>query len=278
MVQAKKTSTKAWLVCLIAIFGGIALALVQNKISPIITVLMEVFNINMSTAGILSTIFTFIGLIMALPAAMILKRFGPKRSGLAALLFAVLGSVVGLLTENIAVLIASRVIEGTGIGIIAVLAPTLISMWFPPEKRGLPMGIWGSWMMVSQAVLFFLGAPITHALGWQGMWMLGLVACIIAAVLFLLFVKSPPVGQSNADVESSDVKILEGIKSFSSFTLALAAACFTFCSFTFVSWVSAYWGTVTTWSVEEIGRWVAILYLVEMVYAWIIGGILNKVK
>jgi predicted MFS family arabinose efflux permease len=110
------------------------------------------------------------------------------------------------------------------------------------------------------------------------MWMLGLVACVIAAVLFLLFVKSPPVGQSHADVESSDVKILEGIKSLSSFTLALAAACFTFCSFTFVSWVSAYWDTVTTWSVEEIGRWVAILYLVEMVYAWIIGGILNKVK
>ncbi len=94
---------------------------------------------------------------MALPAAMIIKRFGPK-AGVAALAFAIVGSLIGLATDNVGVLIVSRVVEGTGIGIIAVLAPTLISMWFPPEKRGLPMGLWGSWMMVSQTILFFCAA------------------------------------------------------------------------------------------------------------------------
>ena len=278
MNATKNMSGKAWVVCLVGIFGGISLALVQNKVSPIITVLMSVFDINMSTAGLLSTIFTFVGIIMALPAAMILKRFGPKKSGVAALLFAVVGSIIGITTDNIAVLIVSRVIEGTGIGIIAVLAPSLISMWFPPEKRGFPMGIWGSWMMISQTVLFFSAAPISEAFGWQGMWGLGLGACIIAAILFLLFVESPKTEVSHANVESKEVSIIEGLKSRGSFTLAIAAACFTFCSFTFVSWISAYWGVATSWSIEEIGRWVAILYLIEMVYAWIIGGILNRVK
>ncbi len=278
MSVTRTTSAKGWAVCLVAIFGGISLALVQNKVSPIITVLMDVFGISMGTAGLLSTIFTFVGIIMALPAAMIIKRFGPKKAGVAALAFAIVGSLIGLATDNVGVLIVSRVVEGTGIGIIAVLAPTLISMWFPPEKRGLPMGLWGSWMMVSQTILFFCAAPLSGAFGWQGMWMLGLVACVLTAVLFLVFVESPAPGESFADVESSEVSIREGLKSRASFTLAIAAACFTFCSFTFVSWVSAYWGVATSWSLEEIGRWVAILYLVEMVYAWIIGGILNRVK
>lgn len=240
--------------------------------------IMEAFNISMATAGFLSTVFTLVGIIIALPAAMILKKFGPKKAGVAALLFAVVGSTIGYFSDSIGVLIASRVIEGTGIGIIAVLAPALIAMWFPPEKRGLPMGIWGSWMMVSQTVLFFSSSAIVENFSWRGMWLLGLVCCVIAAVLFIIFVESPPTVTSNADVENEKVSIIEGVKSRGSITLALAAMCFTFCTFTFVSWIAQYWGVVTDWSPVEISRWIAILFLVEIVYAWIVGAVLNKVK
>lgn len=278
MTDSRKTPAAGWAACLAAIFGGMALALLQNKLTPVMGVIMDAFGIDMATAGLLSTIFTVMGVVMALPAAGMLKKFGPRTSGLIAFACAIAGSVVGIATEDVAVLMASRVIEGTGIGIIAVLAPSVISMWFPPEKRGLPMGIWGSWMMVSQTALFFTGTAITDAWGWRGMWMLGIGVCLVAAALFAVFVKSPAPEDSFADVEADDVTVMGGLASAPQWLLALGALCYTFCCFTFANWISTYWGEVTDWGAAGVNNWVAILFLVEMVYTWIVGFVLDRVR
>lgn len=278
MTAQRKTSAKGWAACLAAIFGGMALALLQNKLTPVMNVIMEAFDIDMAMAGLLSTIFTVMGVVMALPAAGMLKKFGPRTSGLIAFACAIAGSVVGIMTENVAVMLVSRVIEGTGIGIIAVLAPSVISMWFPPEKRGLPMGIWGSWMMVSQTALFFSGTAITDAWGWRGMWMLGIIVCVVAAVFFAIFVKSPSPEENYADVESDDVTVMGGVKSAPQWILAFSALCYTFCCFTFANWISSYWIEVTDWGAASVGNWVGILFLVEMIYTWIVGAVLDRLR
>lgn len=278
MSATHKTSAKGWAACLAAIFGGMALALLQNKLTPVMNVIMDAFNIDMAMAGLLSTIFTVMGVIMALPAAGMLKKFGPRTSGLIAFACAIAGSALGIMTENVTVMLVSRVVEGTGIGIIAVLAPSVISMWFPPEKRGLPMGIWGSWMMVSQTALFFTGTLITDSWGWRGMWVLGIVVCVIAAVLFAVFVKSPDPEENYADVEAEGVTVMGGIKSLPQWLLAVSALCYTFCCFTFANWISSYWIEVTDWGAGRVGNWVGILFLVEMIYTWIVGAVLDRIR
>lgn len=278
MSTQRTTSAKGWAACLAAIFGGMSLALLQNKLTPVMNVIMDAFHIDMTMAGLLSTIFTVMGVVMALPAAGMLKKFGPKTSGLIAFACAFAGSVLGILTENVSIMLVSRVTEGTGIGIIAVLAPSVISMWFPPEKRGLPMGIWGSWMMVSQTALFFTGTAITDAWGWRGMWILGIAVCVIAAALFAAFVSSPSPEENYADVESDDVTVVAGIKSGPQWILAIAALCYTFCCFTFANWISTYWTEVTPWGASGVGNWVAIFFLVEMIYTWIVGAVLDRFR
>ena len=278
MSTQHKVPARGWAACLAAIFGGMALALLQNKLTPVMNVIMEAFQIDMAMAGLLSTIFTVMGVVMALPAAGMLKKFGPRTSGLIAFACAIAGSVLGIMTENVTVMLVSRVIEGTGIGIIAVLAPSVISMWFPPEQRGLPMGIWGSWMMVSQTALFFTGTAITDSWGWRGMWVLGIVVCAVAAVLFGAFVRSPSAEESFADVEADDVTVMGGIRGVPQWILAFSALCYTFCCFTFANWISTYWTEVTDWGAAGVGNWVAILFLVEMIYTWIVGAILDRVS
>lgn len=269
---------KKWTVCLIGILGGIALALVQNKVSPCITIIMDAFNISMSKAGLLSSIFAIMGMLVALPSSFIIKKLGVKKAGLYSLLFAIVGSLIGVYTNEISVLIASRVIEGFGVGVIAVIAPSLISMWFAPAERGLPMGIWGSWMMVSQAVLFVINAPITQRFGWQGMWWFGLIVCAIMAVLWIFFIDTPDKEHNHADIEAKSVSIKDGISSLPVWLLGFVAVCFTSISFGFVSWISSYWSGVTGWSMDSTHNWISLLYAVEIIYAIIVGFILNKVR
>lgn len=269
---------KAWIVMLVAFLAGIALAWVQNKIPPVITTLMDSFNIDMATAGWLSSVFSIMGMVTAIPAAVIINKLGPKTSGLLSLAAAVIGSVIGIFSSSVAMMMVSRVIEGLGVGIIAVVAPALISMWFPAEKRGFPMGIWGSWQMVAQAVTFFVGSSLTVAFGWQGMWYAGIALCILAFVLYGLFIASPPAEYNFADVESSNVSIWEGFKSGSTWWMTGVAFFFCIGCFGWCTWTAPYWSEAFGWDISVANNYVGFIYMLEIPFVFLIGYLLDKVS
>ena len=145
---------------------------------------------------------------------------------------------------------ASRIIEGMGVGLMSVIGPSLIAMWFPEAKRGLPMSIWAAYQMGAQAVMFFLGARAHVQLRLAGRVVVrpGL-ACVVALVLYILCVKSPRPEDSYADVESADVSIAEGVKSPSAWVLSLATMLFCVGCFGFVNWIATCWAQ--TFGVER---------------------------
>lgn len=268
---------KAWAVALVTIFAGVALALVQNKVAPCMTTLQSAFGIDMATAGWLSSLFSLVGIVMALPASMILNKLGPKKSGVVALVCAIAGSLLGVFTTNIAVLMGSRVIEGVGVGLISVIGPSIIASWFPEAKRGLPMSIWAVYQMGAQAVMFFLAAFLTSNFGWQGMWWFGFAACVVALIFYALCVKSPRPEESYADVESENVSLKEGMSSPSTWIMALVTFLFCIGCFGFVNWVATYWSTVPSIG-ESANLWVGYFSLAAVVAAIIMGMLLNHIK
>ena len=119
---------RAWIVALATIFAGISLALVQNKVAPCMTTLQAAFGIDMATAGWLSSLFSLVGIVIAIPAAMILNKLGPRKGGIVALVCAIVGSLIGVMVDNTAILMASRIVEGMGVGLMSVIGPSLIAM------------------------------------------------------------------------------------------------------------------------------------------------------
>ncbi|MDR1713149.1 MAG: MFS transporter [Coriobacteriales bacterium] len=271
-------SARAWVVALATIFAGIALALVQNKVAPCMTTLMAAFDINMATAGWLSSLFSLVGIVMALPASIVLNKLGPRVGGLAALVCAIVGSLIGVFTDSAVVLMVSRVIEGIGVGLIAVIGPSLIAMWFPEAKRGLPMSVWGAYQMGAQAVMFFLGSVLTTNFGWQGMWWFACAACVLALVFYALCVKSPRPEDSYADVESANVSLSEGMKSVSTWLLSLSTMLFCIGCFGFVNWIATCWADIFNWSEGQANMWVGYFSIGGLVAAVIIGALLNHVR
>jgi predicted MFS family arabinose efflux permease len=277
-MSVKQRKTTAWVVVVIAFFGGLALANVQNKVPPGILAIMEYFQIDMTTAGWLTSVFAIMGMVSAIPAAFILSKIGPKKCGMISLGCAIVGSLIGVFTESLTILLISRVIEGVGVGIIAVVGPSLISMWFPPEKRGLPMGLWGSWMMVSQALLFFVGGGLTTAFGWQGLWWFCVSICVLVAIFYQWKVDSPPPEQNYADQEVEGLNFKEGFKSASTWLIAGAGMIFTFCCFGFATWIAPYWSETFSWDIDVANKWVSIMYALEIPIVIGIGWMLDRIK
>lgn len=269
---------KAWIVAAATIFAGISLALVQNKVAPCMTTLMTAFDIDMATAGWLSSLFSLVGIVMAIPASIVLNKLGPKKSGIIALVCAIIGSLVGVFSGNIALLMASRIIEGVGVGLIAVVGPSLVAMWFPETKRGLPMSIWGAYQMGAQAIMFFLGGVLTTNFGWQGMWWFAFAACLVALVFYVLCVKSPRPEDSFADVENESVSIVEGMKSPSAWILSVTTMLFCIGCFGFVNWIATYWAEAFSWSEGQANMWVGYFSIGGVIGAVIIGALLNKIR
>lgn len=185
---------------------------------------------------------------------------------------------MGVLTVSVPVLMVSRIVEGIGVGLISVIGPSIIAMWFPESKRGLPMSIWAAYQMGAQAVMFFLGGVLTTNFGWQGMWWFGLAACVVALVFYAICVKSPRPEDSYADVESDDVSIAEGMKSPSTWLMSLTTMLFCIACFGFVNWIATAWAQNFNWSEGEANMWVGYFSLGGVIAAVIVGALLNKIR
>lgn len=268
----------AWIVALATIFAGIALALVQNKVAPCMTTLQDAFGIDMATAGWLSSLFSLVGIVMAIPASIVLNRLGPKKGGIAALVCAIVGSLIGVMTTSIPVLMISRVVEGIGVGLMSVIGPSIIAMWFPEAKRGLPMSIWAAYQMGAQAIMFFLGGVLTTNFGWQGMWWFGLAACVVALVFYVLCVTSPRPQDSYADVESNDVSLAEGMRSPYAWIMSGVTMLFCVGCFGFVNWIATCWSQIFDMSEGDANMWVGYFSLGGVIAAIIVGALLNKIR
>jgi MFS family permease len=291
MTKKQKNVIAAWVVVIIAFLGGLALANVQNKVPPVAVAMMEYFvGMDNTTIGLLMSIFTIMGMVTALPASWLLHKLGAKWIGVISLACAAIGSLIGALSTDLTLLMISRVIEGIGVGVIAVVGPAIISMWFPPEKRGLPMGLWGSWMMASQTILFLMGGWMATSFGWQGVWWFTLGFSVLILILYMWKVDAPPADMPNYSEgeEEGSYSFVEGFKSGSAWILSLVGLIFTFCCFGFASFIAIYWGdTFFMTEANEFNRelaqyeannWVALMYAIEIPIVIFIGWILNKVK
>jgi MFS family permease len=187
------------------LFAGIIVIMNQFKVPTFMpTLAFTFFGGDMGATGWLMSVIAVAGIVTAFPSAFLINRFGPRNTGLVGLGCMLLGCTLGALTTDSATqLIAGRLIEGIGVAMMGVVATTLISMYFPREKAGLPMGLWNLWYVAGATVAYTAAVPITVALtgdahAWQAWWWFCDAAALLGFVVFALLVQKPRVGRDRA--------------------------------------------------------------------------------
>jgi MFS family permease len=196
---------KGWIVLAALLFAGIIVIMNQFKVPVFMGGLSyEFFGGDMGATGWLMSIIAVAGVITAFPAAFLINRFGPKSVGLVGIGFMVLGCTIGALTgSNVTQLLAGRVLEGIGVAMMGTVATTIISMYFPREKAGLPMGLWNLWYVTGASLAYNIGVPISLALtgdshNWHAWWWFADVLALLAFVVFALLVQKPRTSRDKA--------------------------------------------------------------------------------
>lgn len=122
-----------------------------------------------STATVLSAYFVAYAVVL-LPAGALVDRYGARRLALAGLGVFALGAGAGALAGSFTLLVATRVIQGVGAGLVSPAALAAAVSAFPPERRGSALGIWGASAGVANLVGPLLGGILTVAFGWRAAW------------------------------------------------------------------------------------------------------------
>ena len=234
-VEAKKAEInqtgRAWVVATIAIIASILISANSNKLPATMSLVIPALGIDTGTAGNIMSLNGYVGFVLAFVAASIIMKFGTKKSTLMVLGCAVTGAVISAFATDYIVLVVGRLIEGVGYACIGTVVPVLFSEWFPPSKRGVPMGIFSVWVplgsmfVMGTSGFFFTEADPTsyHAVFW-------FVAALLAVitVVWAVAVRNPEV--SYLDQESGPnaekPKVSEGFKSLSCWVAMVAFAAF----------------------------------------------------
>ena len=215
----------AWVILAVVYFASVVAPFNQFKIPPLMPVLMQTFQIDLTQAGLLMSIIAMIGLVLALPTGIILQRLGPKAALLIALGLMAIGACLGALANDFAGLLASRIVEGLGMGLMGVTAPATIAMWFPPERQGTPMGIWATWVPVGSVAIYNLSPVMASSIGWQSIWWIGAGFAVVMIVISgVLIIRPPAQGQPDRQTPAG-LNVKDALTNRNIWLLALAFAC-----------------------------------------------------
>jgi len=132
-----------------------------------------------SSAALLSAYFGAYALLL-LPGGILVDRFGVRRVAVAGLGLFLAGAAGGAVAGGLGLLIVSRLVQGAGAGLVSPAALAGAVSGFPPEQRGVPLGIWGASAGIANLIGPLLGGALTYLFGWRADWWalvpLGLVA------------------------------------------------------------------------------------------------------
>ncbi len=106
----------------------------------------------------------------AVPRWPLVDRFGARRVALLGLAVFAVGAALGAVVSSLGFLIATRVLQGAGAGLVSPAALAGAVSGFPPERRGSRSGSGARQRGCRQSLGPLLGGLLTVAFGWRAAW------------------------------------------------------------------------------------------------------------
>ncbi|MBV8221152.1 MAG: DHA2 family efflux MFS transporter permease subunit [Solirubrobacterales bacterium] len=105
--------------------------------------------------------------VLLLTGAALGDRLGRKRMFMIGIAVFTAGSVAAAVSPSIGFLIAARSVQGVGAALVTPLTLTLLAEAFPPDQRGLALGVWSAISGIGVAAGPLVGGALTQVSSWH---------------------------------------------------------------------------------------------------------------
>jgi MFS family permease len=160
----------AWLGLAAATGAAALLQLDGTVITVALPTVARELHVSSGTSSAVLTAYFLPYALLLWPGGSLVDRWGSRRTGLAGLAVFAAGVLCGALAPSFGVLVAGRVVQGAGAGLVSPAALAGAVAGFPPTRRGAALGIWGAAAGISNLIGPLLGGLVTAAAGWRAVW------------------------------------------------------------------------------------------------------------
>lgn len=173
---------------LVLISGAFVAILNQTLLGTALPPIMKDLNLTENTAQWLQSIFMLVNGIMIPITAFLIERFTTRKLFLTAMGTFAVGTLICAISPNFSMLMAGRIAQAAGAGIMMPLMQTILFLIYPIEKRGAAMGMFGLVIAFAPAIGPSLSGWLVDQFPWRSVFYVVLpiaIADIIVAYFIL---------------------------------------------------------------------------------------------
>ena len=184
-----------------AMLGMVAAVVTTTIVNVAIPDIMGAFGIGQDRAQWLSTGALAAMTIGMLTTSWLINSFGERRTFIGALAVFTATSLVAGFSPNETVLIGARVVQGSVAGILQPLSMYVLFRVFPPEQRGMGMGMFGMSVILGPALGPTIGGLLIDQFNWRYVFFINVPLACTAMLLGTLFMPEKPEGGKRLDFD-----------------------------------------------------------------------------
>jgi len=217
--------------------SGCTLAMHVGKLPVALPLLVEEFNMSLTQAGSLVSIYSLLIAAGGLLCGLFVARLGYGLFSVTGVGLCLLGSVAGAFANTVSMLMFTRAVEGLGwiMGVVAI--PVIMSTLCADKDRPVVMGLWGAFMSVGAGSMLLLAPHLQLVGGWRLSWMVAACFSGVGAMAVLMTCRSQVkklnqlrlAGVDTSQAVTTDSKIVP-LHALQSFSVRLKAVTTDLCS------------------------------------------------
>jgi MFS transporter, NNP family, nitrate/nitrite transporter len=183
-------SAAAWTALALATLSMTVGFAVWSLLSPLAPLFRQQLGLSATEAGILVAVPVILGSIARIPLGVVTDRFGGRIVFTVFLYFLTLPLVLAGLTTGFGSLLGMAFILGVA-GAVFTIGVPFVARWFPPERQGMALGIYGMGN-IGTAVSALVAPAVARELGWPFAFWVFVPVVLVMGTLVLLFGRDAP--------------------------------------------------------------------------------------
>jgi DHA2 family multidrug resistance protein len=179
-------SSYKWWVALTVTLSGFLVTMSQTAVQVALPQIMTVFGLNLDQAQWIIMAYVIAGAILVPAVGWLGNRLGNRTFYVLSLLIFVITSSLCAFAWSGPSLLTFRVLQGLGGGPIPPMTMMFLSLAFPPQQRGMAMGLFGMGQTAGPVLGTVVGGYLTEYLSWRMVFFLNTIPGLLCVVLILL--------------------------------------------------------------------------------------------
>lgn len=186
MEKTELTNKKRMLIFVNVVISCIACSMLATALSTALPPIIRDLDISVTTGQWLTSGYSLMMAITMPLTAFLVNRFPTKRLYCTAILIFIAGLVICAFSVNFPMMMAGRLLQAAGNGMLTSMAQVITLTIFPVEKRGTAMGWYGMSVGAAPIVAPTIAGIMVDLVGWRMIFIASLVIMVVSLIYALI--------------------------------------------------------------------------------------------